>query len=1063
MLRNNRPLKCDGLSNQVGVSHFIWSFWSLLLFLVTLAHCMTDEGVGNLRQETRNIFYHGFDNYMEHAFPADELRPVTCGPLTRDRANPAHIELNDVLGNYSLTLVDSLSTLAILASSPPEKTDGRNPLKDFQDGIAALVQLYGDGRDGPSGQGLRARGFDLDSKVQLFETNIRGLGGLLSAHLFATGELPITGYDSKVQTKRGRTGIFWPNGFVYDGQLLRLALDLGKRLLPAFNTPTGIPYPRINLRYGIPFYATSSVSTDQEHGQCLNTPDPSTGNPEITETCSAGAGSLILEFATLSRLTGDPQFENVAKRAFWAIWERRSMHGLIGADIDSETGQWIGPYTGVGAGIDSFFEYAFKSHILLSGLPYNSGTRDDNDPDAFLSVWKDAHAAIHRHVYRGAAFGHPHYIQVDLYTGATRAHWIDSLSAYFPGLLTLAGELEEAIETHLLYAALWTRYSALPERWSTATGTIEHGLRWWGGRPEFVESTWYIYRATNDPYYLHIGEMVLRDIKRRCWTACGWAGLQDVQSGEKTDRMESFFLGETAKYLHLLFDPTHPLNKLDAPFVMTTEGHPLIIPKYFRNPEVSTISNMTRVSRKRRTKVYEKVCPVPPPTVPFTVSATAARQDIFHAANLVRLYKTPKSIDVEGPLVDFTSQHPSITAADLSSPSNYTYYPWTLPLNLVPQNATSAKLALRTTLDVSFPSQTDGPLNIGGVQRLTNGILVNSMNGLRLGMILEPDSIKATGEIALNQFFRIHSVSNVPLGRDEKVFLERESVADFNPLDPYFTRVRDMQSLDIVLDMEPNILSSIPTSAKKAVEDLLSSVNGSTLSLDLDDLSFVGEGGEDGTRSMFDSLLTKIQNILSTDSVFVRDSNILADNSAGHGLSFERTHMEASLPAGPGAAPIPDIDEEPTLTRTSSSSEKMENSDLPWDKIYVTHDHLCGPTLPAHIPRENQILVITRGSCSFSEKLQNIPSYPPSSSSLQLVIVVSYDVDEDGDPRLIQPLLDKQQTLTSGLARQNPIPLVMVGGGDKTMDLLKRTKGLGIRRRWSVLSQGVKIGNLIVL
>ncbi|RYE12934.1 MAG: hypothetical protein EOP51_30665, partial [Sphingobacteriales bacterium] len=67
-----------------------------------------------------DMFYHGFNNYMQHAFPEDELRPITCTPLFRDRANPSHIEVNDVLGNYSLTLIDSLSTLAILASSSPK-------------------------------------------------------------------------------------------------------------------------------------------------------------------------------------------------------------------------------------------------------------------------------------------------------------------------------------------------------------------------------------------------------------------------------------------------------------------------------------------------------------------------------------------------------------------------------------------------------------------------------------------------------------------------------------------------------------------------------------------------------------------------------------------------------------------------------------------------------------------------------------------------------------------------------------------------------------------------------
>jgi hypothetical protein len=187
-----------------------------------------------------------------------------------------------------------------------------------------------------------------------------------------------------------------------------------------------------------------------------------------------------------------------------------------------------------------------KSHILLSGLAasnvtlpdiYNSGSDPDNlfgplsadehSGEAFLQTWQDAHSAIKRHVYRGPMYQHPHYIQADLFTGAVRAFWIDSLSAYYPGLLTLAGELEEL-----------SRLTSLPQHCGLDTRLCQAVVhrnwehrRWsWmvGGRPEFIESTYYLYRATQDPWYLHVGEMVLRDIKRRCWTKCGWAGLQDV-------------------------------------------------------------------------------------------------------------------------------------------------------------------------------------------------------------------------------------------------------------------------------------------------------------------------------------------------------------------------------------------------------------------------------------------------------------------------------------------------------------------------------------------------------
>ncbi|KAF1364244.1 hypothetical protein EJ07DRAFT_100179 [Lizonia empirigonia] len=1013
----------------------------------------------NHRQETRDIFYHGFDNYMAHAFPEDELRPLTCAPLTRDRQNPAHIEVNDVLGNYSLTLVDSLSTLAIFASTPPPHPRGRNrhwrnrALDHFQDGIKALVDLYGDGTAGPSGEGTRARGFDLDSKVQVFETTIRGVGGLLSAHQFAVGDLPIRGYDASEEVRSGKQGIFWRNGLLYDGQLLRLATDLANRLLPAFHTPTGLPYPRVNLRHGVPFYANSPLNMDPEHGQCSK--DSTDAGTEITETCSAGAGSLVLEFTTLSRLTGDPKYETVAKNAFWAVWHRRSSIGLLGAGIDAETGQWVSPYTGIGAGIDSFFEYALKTHILLSGLPYDPANASVDSPDAFLLAWEEAHDGIKRQIYRGAQHQHPHYAQVDLYTGALRAFWIDSLSAFYQGLLAMAGKIDEAIETHLLYTALWTRYSAMPERWSTATGNIEHGLRWWGGRPEFIESTWYLYHATKDPWYLHVGEMTLRDIKRRCWTKCGWAGLQDIRTGELSDRMESFFLGETAKYLFLLFDPSHPLNTIDAPYVFTTEGHPLIIPKRLRPAKAQR-----QTAPLPQWQPAPATCPLPPAILPFSISATAARPDVFHAASLARLHLMPTIETLESPLIEFTADHPSISMADVRSPSNYTYYPWTLPVEYIPQNAMSSPLALRTTFDLSFPNMPNSP-QLGIMQRMPEGILVNSMSGLRLGMVREHDQ-----RIEMDEQFRIYAISNVALGRDEKVFMSRATIESFNPLDPYFTRTRDSQTLDLVIDVPPASSGPSPDTLSSLLDVALGefgNLTGIDIEEALDDLEAHPEALE-GEPSYLSNLLSSLQNLLTVPSPTSTIRTLQPQTTTRYAVA-------GTLPMGIGAAPLPDTSD-PDLAYSAANP-------LVWSKIYVHDTDLCSDHLPVDIAKQHQIVVVPRGGCSFSAKLRNIPAYPPDPNSLQLVVVVSFpeqqsppttssnkrdrDWSSDGVGPLVQPLLDEVQHTPGGLLRPHPIPLVMVDGGEHTMQKLRRAEGVGVRRRYYFRTQGVRIGNLIVL
>ncbi|KAF1916578.1 glycoside hydrolase [Ampelomyces quisqualis] len=1025
----------------------------------TAARGMTDEAIAHLRQETRDIFYHGYDNYMEHAFPEDELRPLTCGPLTRDHQNPAHIQVNDVLGNYSLTLVDSLSTLAILASSPPPKQQRKqSPLRDFQDGIKLLVENYGDGTDGPPGQGARARGFDLDSKVQVFETVIRGVGGLLSAHQFAVGDLPIRGYEAKEETRKTKTGIFWPNGVVYDGQLLRLATDLANRLLPAFHTPTGMPYPRVNLRHGATCYANSPLNMDAKHGQCGKSPNDK--GTEITETCSAGAASLVLEFSTLSRLTGNPRYEKAAKGAFWAIWSRRSSIGLIGGGIDSETGQWLSPYTGIGAGIDSFFEYALKTHILLSGLPFDSANASTESPDAFLAAWEDAHDGIKRQIYRGSQQQlHPHYPQVDLYTGAIRAFWIDSLSAFYQGLLAMAGKLDEAIETHLLYTALWTRYSALPERWSTVTGNIEHGLRWWGGRPEWIESTWYLYHATRDPWYLHAGEMAVRDIKRRCWTKCGWAGLQDVRNGELSDRMESFFLGETTKYLFLLFDPSHPLNTWDAPFVFTTEGHPLVIPKRLR-PRQAPRAHAPGLARQPA----PGVCPLPPAIVPFSISATAARSDIFHAASLARLHAMPPNGMLETSLIEFTADHPSVPRIGIRSPSNYTYFPWTLPPEYIPWNATSSALEYRATFELSFPN-IPSSLLASGQQRVQGGILVNSMSDLRLGMMREYDRmLPRSKDGTLAEHYRIYALSNLALGRDEKVYLSRSAIDQVNPQDPFFFRTRDPSAVDLVVDIPPEIPSTASSAKFFGSNDALANLGNTSdavlqkvSDLDVDPQLLASE------PSYLSNLLASIQSLLSADKPKATSSTSAKPGNAAQSLT-QRYAVEAALPTGPGAVPLPDTSD-PELTFSEANR-------LDWSSIYVHPTELCEEKLPMDIPKQYQVIAIPRGGCSFSAKLRNIPAFPPHSASLQLVVIISFpEHDDDGGTRyaekhvsnFVQPLLDDPQFTPSGLPRRHPIPLVMITGGQQALHMLRRANRIGVRRRYYFQSSGVRIENLHVI
>lgn len=1001
---------------------------------------------------------------------------MSCTPLTRDAHNPRNVELNDVLGNYSLTLIDSLSTLAILASAPPDGGNtGPKALRDFQNGVAALVQQYGDGRPGSSGMGLRGRGFDVDSKVQVFETVIRGVGGLLSAHLFAIGALPITGYDPRHpdDDPLDPRPVSWPNGFKYDGQLLRLALDLAQRLLPAFYTKTGMPYPRVNLRHGIPFYTNSPLHDTTPIG----TAD---GPPEITETCSAGAGSLVLEFTVLSRLTGDPRFEQLAKRAFWAVWYRKSQIGLIGAGVDAEQGHWIGAYAVIGAGADSFFEYALKSHILLSGhqLPnqtvvpprHKEGWMDpnklfaplseaENSPDSFLDAWNHAHAAIKRHLYSDR--DHPHYDNVNLYTGSLVSNWVDSLGAYYSGLLVLAGEVDEAVETSLLYTAIWTRYAALPERWSIRDKTVEGGLGWWPLRPEYIESTYHLYRATKDPWFLYVGEMVLRDITRRCWTPCGWSGLQNVLDGEKSDRMESFFLGETAKYLYLLLDDDHPLNRLDAPYVFTTEGHPLIIPKAKPTPNTP---RPRKPERKDLTTYHDETfsnsCPPRPAVTPLSGSVVAARDDIYHPARMLDLHLLSTSrLSVDGG--QMSGQH--------MARSNFTLYPWTLPPELLPSNGTCAKVYQPHEVTLEFASNAQQV--VGGsafnfmlsnqnMERLSvDRIRVSSLSGLKLTLRLEDDG---------HREWRVTKVNGVPLGRDESIVFDRAILGDIS--DPRFNLIRDPVVVTIQSLHHVDVLDAVNDETASTNDSSSPSLDDDQLEPDFDPVHNDDDNNHStaltdlGTlvKSLFNRMAASLDISLPTS---LPGMDTIIPSTATDSFPYQYYNLvinqTAVTPTGIGAAPLPPIPY-PTPGARIPPFGPVPDALFPWTTIYAVDDEACSSPLPETASRNHQVILIRRGGCSFSAKLANIPAYAPSDRSLQLVIVVS-DGDDDGRGEAwVRPLLDEVQRTPGGIQRRHPIAMVMVGGGEVAFQQLRAASAVGVVRRYFVESQGVRVRNIVV-
>jgi len=345
--------------------------------------------------------------------------------------------------------------------------------------------------------------FDEDISVQVFEVTIRLLGGLLSAY-----EL---------------------DG---DARFLSLAINLGNRLLPAFDSKTGMPYRYVNLKTG---------KTDGD-----------VSNP-------AEIGTLLLEFGTLSRLSGNPLYYAKAKRAIVELYNRRSPIGLVGSSINVNSGRWVDTESHIGGGIDSYYEYLLKGSLLFG--------------DAQLhTMWETSIRAVNRYVADRTASG-LFYGRVDMNSGRLIAPFFGALEAYFPALLALDGELVRAAELESSCFAIWNLNGLEPEQFNYMTKSVtspQYILR-----PEIAESAYYLYHYTQDPKYLQMGRTIFEDIETYCRTGAAFAEIADVRTMQKQDRMQSFFLAETLKYLYLLFAPAHTLDFRSV--IFNTEAHPLSI------------------------------------------------------------------------------------------------------------------------------------------------------------------------------------------------------------------------------------------------------------------------------------------------------------------------------------------------------------------------------------------------------------------------------------------------------------------------------------------------------
>lgn len=233
-----------------------------------------------LGEDVKSEMRWAWSNYRERAWGKDDFKPVSGGSKS--------FPLKD--HHLGLSLIEAMDTLWVMGLD-----------EEFADALG-WVKANAD--------------FDVDGEVSVFETEIRLVGGLLSAH-HACG----------------------------DPVLLAKARDLADRLFPAFDTPTGMPYRYVNLK-------TKAVR------------DPMSNPAEV--------GTHIAELGTLSALTGDRRYYDAAKRAMVAMYDRRSKAGLLADTIDVRTGQWGSRRATIAPPSDSYYEYCWDGWQLFGDHDFKS-------------------------------------------------------------------------------------------------------------------------------------------------------------------------------------------------------------------------------------------------------------------------------------------------------------------------------------------------------------------------------------------------------------------------------------------------------------------------------------------------------------------------------------------------------------------------------------------------------------------------------------------------------------------------------------------------------------------
>ncbi|KAJ6480917.1 glycoside hydrolase family 47 protein [Mycena sanguinolenta] len=467
---------------------------------------MVPAQYANQKAAAEKIFTTSYAAYKEFAFGHDELLPVSEGVM-------------DDLGGWGASLVDAMGTMVVMG----------------------LDDLFVEAVNFTSTVDFNAP--PVPQIISVFETNIRWIGGLISAYELSGEKLPI---------------------------LITKAKEVADKLAFAWIDGNAMPY---------------------------NSLDFTTNSPVIQTNNIAQVGTLTLEWSALSKYTGNVTYRELAEKGTIAIAELAApLPGLAAQAVDPATGQFTDALITWGAGSDSYFEYLLK---------YARYTNNANN--IFIDTWKTAvDSSIHA-LLRTTTVGNWSFLAdrddqgLIEHVGSHLACFYPGNWLLGGQLLQNQTIVDIALE---LNEACWNTYAGTatgigPENFAfiSADGNFaggsaitadqlafynEHGYYITHAdyiqRPEVLESNFYAWRVTGDTKYLDRAADAIASFNTFLPTTVAFAGLNDVNDAGAglIDDMESFWFAEVLKYLYLTFDDPDHIS-LDT-HVWNTECHPLIAP-----------------------------------------------------------------------------------------------------------------------------------------------------------------------------------------------------------------------------------------------------------------------------------------------------------------------------------------------------------------------------------------------------------------------------------------------------------------------------------------------------